>query len=145
MPIKLDFSGVTEEGLEPIAPGVYEANVYNVTNKIGKDSGKPYLEFEFSLPTEQNRRVWSNYSLTPQALWKLKSVLLKLGFDAKQLAGDFDLEPSEILGRKCRVKLKIEEYQGKPNNTVDDVLEVEFEEASDAVGRGVAKKKNKVF
>ena len=122
MPIQIDFTGVTDEGFEVLEPGIYDANLYNIKQEVGKESGKPYLSFEFVLPTQNKRHLWSNFSLQPQALWRLKQVLVVLGVPAEQLVGSLAFEPSDLLGKAVRLRVTIEDYQGRSQNAVADIL-----------------------
>src|SRR5690348_7084308 len=105
------MSQADERGdFEPLEPGAYECTVFNIEQKVGKDSGKPYLEFTFKLK-DNDRRIWSNYSLQPQAIWGLKQMLVNaFGFDPEKLSGsDVEFEPKDLLGRECTVVVSVGE------------------------------------
>ena len=121
MAIKLDFSNTGDSTFEPLPAGLYPATVFDIKQKVGKDSGQPYLEFTFALSDQNGRRAWSNYSLQPAALWKLKSTLLALGVPAKSLEGNFELDPKDLLGRECVLELIVDSWQGKATNSVNEV------------------------
>lgn len=107
---------------EPMPAGEYEGLIKSVEVKHGKTSGKPYLSvcLELTEADVSGRRAYSNYSLQPQALWKLKELLLELGWDEAQLEAELDLEPAELMGTPVTVEL------GDPtgNSTWNEVVSV---------------------
>src|SRR5688572_7704264 len=120
MPIRINFEGVTDGNFQPFEVGrPVEATVFNITSKVGKDSNKPYLEFEFQLMSG-NRKAWRNYSLQPNALWALKQLLVDLGVDPEDLVGDFEFEPNDVLGKSVELYFGPErEYNGRKTQDVD--------------------------
>ena len=123
MPIRMDFTDVGSGNFEPFPVGeAVPATIYNITQKTGKDSGNPYLEFEFKV-SGGNRKAWRNYSLQPNALWALKTTLVDLGYDKESLEAEFDLEPKELLGMDVELYFGPErEYNGRKTQDVDKVL-----------------------
>jgi len=125
MPIKVDFSkaGEGDSDFTPLPAGEYNATVFEINSKIGKDSGQPYLEWIYQVTSEGyvNRRLWQIFSLQPQALWNLKSHLLALGLSEEVLAGEFDFEPRMFLGKPVELIVSLSTYQGKPGNDVESV------------------------
>ena len=122
MPIRVDFTGVETGGdFELLPEGMYPATVFEIKEKVAKESGKPMLEFTFKLVNQNNRRMWANYSLQPSALWKLKSTLLALGIPPKKLEGELEFEPQDLLGRECILEVTIGTWNGKQSNEVKDV------------------------
>lgn len=99
MPIKLNFEGVTTEGFAPWPENTdIPFTIFNITQEKGKDSGAPYLKFEFK-QVGGNRKAWRNFSLQPGALWALKKLLVELDYDEDALEADFEFEPADVLGR----------------------------------------------
>ena len=131
MAIKLDFSDV-DTGFGPLEPGTYMGSVAKITQEIGKNSGKPYLAVVIKLHTtegvEEGRQVFTNLSLQPKALWRLKRLLVRLGFDEKELAGELNFEEGELIGREVTVILGPPD-QGYSNNRVIDVFGPDYEGA----------------
>ena len=122
MPIKLNFEGVTTTGFQPWpVKEPIEFTIFNISLEKGKESGEPYLKFEFK-HTESNRKAWRNFSLQPGALWALKKLLVDLGVEQEELEGDFEFEPKDILGKTVTLKFGPErEYMGKMSQEVISV------------------------
>jgi hypothetical protein len=121
MVIKLDFSNVQTFG--PRDPGNYPATISKIEQKVGKDSGKPYLEFEFNV--EAGGKAWRNYSLQDNAIWAIKSLLISLGVPEEKLNKSFSLEPRELVGKQVVLVIATREYNGRQSDEVTDVLSPE--------------------
>lgn len=122
MGIRVDFTNVGG-GFEPIPEGTYDATVFEVEQKVGQNSGKPYLNWQFKIQGGEHdgRRAFYMTSLSPNALWKLKQNLSELGFSKEQLAGEFDLDLTELIGLECSIVIGHEEYQGEMRDRVLDI------------------------
>lgn len=109
--INVDLSGV-EVARKAIPEGTYEVVVNEVTQKDSRD-GNPMIAFEFEVSegTHKGAKLYENCSLQPQALFKLKSVLLALGMDIPNKA--FDLNLRDLIGLTCEVEVGHETYEGK--------------------------------
>jgi hypothetical protein len=123
MSIRVDFTNV-ENKFETIPEGNYEAVVFEVEQKVGKSSGKPYLNWQLKIQGGEydGRRLFYMTSLSPNALWKLKENLAALGYTDEELAGDFELDTTDLLGRECVAIVKHEEYQGVARDKVDNII-----------------------
>jgi len=119
MPITIDWSQSEGSDYSPVEPGEYEAVITGVkmSDKAGP-SGYHYIEIEFQ-GQEPKRKYWSNYSLSPKALWRLRQVLVALGIEVED--GPMELEPEEIIGKDCLLEITIESYNGKETNRVGEV------------------------
>ena len=109
--VNVDLSGV-EASRKAIPEGTYEVVVNEVTQKDSRD-GNPMIAFEFEVTEGANKgaKLYENCSLQPQALFKLKSVLLALGMDIPNKA--FDLNLRDLVGLTCEVEVGHEVYEGK--------------------------------
>ena len=136
MPIKLDFSATQDNDFSPLDAGTYDATIFTIEQKLGRESKQPYLEFTYQLSDGSNRRLWQNFSLQPQALWKLKQHLVALGQDPEKLAGEFEFDPRKLLGTAVAVSVVTSTWQGSPSN---DVTEVQL------ASTGKGKKKARAF
>lgn len=115
----LDFTGVSS-GFEVLPEGIYEGEVKKVELKTNKAGDGQYLNFEWEVIDEEGKakKVWDIASLKPQALWKLKSVLDAFGMQAD---GSVELEPEDFVGQQAQLKLKIDTYQGKEKNVIEEI------------------------
>ena len=126
--VNVDLSGV-ETSRKTIPEGRYPLVVDNVTQKNSRE-GNPMIAFEFSVAEgkHQGSKLYENCSLQPQALFKLKSVLIALGMDIPNKA--FDLDLKDLIGLTCEAEIGHETYEGKkkarileyldPNDSEDD-------------------------
>lgn len=133
MGIRVDFTDV-KSGFEPIPEGKYDATVFEVEQKVGNNSGKPYLNWQLKIQGGEfdGRRVFYMTSLSPNALWKLKANLNALGYSKEELEGDFDLDTTDVVGKSCTVVITHEEYNGEVRDRVADLLEAGGAESGDA-------------
>jgi len=124
-PITLDFDGVEDRGdFSPLPSGTYDCTIFSIdASKVGRDSKQPYAEFVYKVQEGEykGRQLWQNFSFQKQALWGLKRLLVKLGYDPEKLSGKFEFEPRELLGRRVFVTVSESTYNGKPSNDVTDV------------------------
>lgn len=109
--VNIDLSEV-ETSRKAIPEGTYEVVVNSVEQKKSRE-GNPMISFEFEVAEGKHKgaKLFENCSLQPQALFKLKSVLLALGFDIPDEA--FDLDLKELIGLTCEVEVGHEVYEGK--------------------------------
>ena len=109
--VNVDLSGV-ETSRKAIPEGTYEVVVNEATQKNSRD-GNPMIAFEFEVTegAHKGAKLYENCSLQPQALFKLKSVLLALGMDIPNKA--FDLNLRDLVGLTCEVEVGHEVYEGK--------------------------------
>lgn len=142
--IKVDFTGV-EAGqagkLLPEGPTVFE--VEDISQEVGEESEQPYLAVTLKVVEgEENAgtKAWDNFSLQPQALWKLRGFLDALGVETED--GPMDIDPDEILGLVVIGDVVHEEYRGKPKHRIAGYSPAE-EEAEPEPKKGGAKKKVK--
>ena len=109
--VNVDLSGV-ETSRKTIPEGVYTLVVDSATQKSSQ-GGNPMIAFEFSVAEGkyQGSKLYENCSLQPQALFKLKSVLIALGLEIPNKA--FDLDLKDLIGLTCEVEVGHEVYEGK--------------------------------
>ncbi len=109
--VNVDLSGV-EVSRKAIPEGTYEVVVNEATQKNSRD-GNPMIAFEFEVAegAHKGAKLYENCSLQPQALFKLKSVLLALGMNIPNKA--FDLNLRDLVGLTCEVEVGHEVYEGK--------------------------------
>lgn len=109
--VNIDLSGV-EVSKKVIPEGTYLVVVNEA--KMGKSKeDKPKVSFEFEVSKGPNKgfKLFENCSLQPQALFKLKSLLMALGVDIPD--GAFDLNLKDLIGLTCEVEVGHEVYEGK--------------------------------
>lgn len=109
--VNVDLSGV-ETSRRTIPEGTYSLVVNQVEQKTSRE-GNPMISFEFEVSEGPHKgaKLFENCSLQPQALFKLKSVLLALGMEIPNKA--FDLNLKDLIGLECEVEVGHETYEGK--------------------------------
>ena len=109
--VNVDLSGV-ETSRKTIPEGTYTLVVDSATQK-NSQGGNPMISFEFSVAEGkyQGSKLYENCSLQPQALFKLKSVLIALGMEIPNKA--FDLDLKDLIGLTCEAEVGHEVYEGK--------------------------------
>lgn len=137
--VNVDLSGV-EASRKTIPEGVYTLVVDSATQKSSQ-GGNPMIVFEFSVAEGkyQGSKLYENCSLQPQALFKLKSVLIALGMNIPNKA--FDLDLKDLIGMTCEAEVGHETYEGKkkarileyidPNDSDSDEDDSEDEDEDD--------------
>jgi len=122
MTLKIDFTGVEVGDFEPIPTGVYEVNVFEAEVKESQ-TGNKYIAWKLKVAEGdyKDRMLFFNTSLVPNALWKLKQTLLALAPDLN-LDGMVDFEIKDFIGAPCKAIVKLETYNGKEVNKVDELL-----------------------
>jgi len=126
--IAVNLEGVSTE-YQARERGSYEARCTDVEPRVGQTSGQPYLNVEFTLIGEgQSGKVWNSYSLQPQAIWRLKGDMIKMGVDAGDL--ETQLTVNELIdymvNKDVILNLDVEHYndrdgQPKTRNKVASV------------------------
>lgn len=112
------------EGKRPLAPeGEHLVKVVNVEQREGQNA--PYFAWEFEIASGKyaGAKVWNNTSLAPQALWNLRGTLEALGIDIPDDDTDIDLD--DLVGKECIVVIQHEDYDGKKQARVQDILPAE--------------------
>jgi len=120
--LSVDFTNVTS-GFEKIEPGNYLARVEKIESKMSQ-AGKPYLNWMFKIQggDYDGRTAFFMTSLAPNALWKLKQVLIAaFDKDEEDLKGQFELDTDELIGEECTLIIGEEEYNGEMRDRVLDV------------------------
>lgn len=128
MPIKVNFTGVQlNSGFEPWPVNTpIPFTIFKITEAQSK-AGNDKLVFEFQ-QVGTKRKTWDDYSLLPQALFKLKRLLVSLGYDGESLEGNFDFEPNDILGREVLITFGPEhDVPGSANKKQDLIKTVASE------------------
>jgi hypothetical protein len=130
----LDFAGVKSGGTIP--DGRYKAKIIEVSQEEGQDSGEPYMSLTWEITSEKRngREVrFDNYSLQPQALWRVKSLLEAMEVEVPD--GEHEVDWDEMVSdeAECIIELTGEKnsegktyarvtghYPLEDGNTVDD-------------------------
>jgi hypothetical protein len=105
--ISVDFTGVKSGGAT-IPDGRYTAKVTAVEQKEGKESGEPYIELTWEITSKKcnGREVkFDNYSLQPQALWRLKGMLEAMEIEVPD--GEQDVDFGELISEETECIIEV--------------------------------------
>jgi hypothetical protein len=109
MGFKVDFSSTEVRDFEPLPSGKYHVAVTDGDLKESgpkaKNPGSEYISWEFTVQDGEyeNRKLWTNASLLPQALFTLKGLLAATGFDVD---GELDFDIDDVIGAECIVTVR---------------------------------------
>jgi hypothetical protein len=123
--LRIDFSNV-ESGVK-CPDGQFKAEVKEVTQETSDNSGSDYLKVK--LETEEGKTLYTNLSLQPQALWKMRDFLEAAGQEIPKKAMDLDLD--DLVGLELGVIVENETYQGKRRPNVVGFLEADEVDSSE--------------
>jgi hypothetical protein len=125
--IKVDFSGV--EGRIALPEGDYRLIVCEVSQDTS-ENGNAYLKWKFKTIHEtealNDRTLYYNTSLQPQALWNLRNLLDTLGIEVPD--GPLDIDLKELVDCEMMGLIENETYNGKKQSKIVDFMPCDEEE-----------------
>lgn len=104
------LDGVSPAGdFTPLEPGWYNVRVENAEETVAS-TGTPGVKLEFSVIDGEfaGRKVFDRMWISPAALGFVVQKLQAMQYPIP--AGEFDLEPIELIGRRCAVKVETRIY-----------------------------------
>lgn len=120
--LNIDFSSVPSR--EPLEEGTYLLSISEAEEKLSSTQN-PMISLTFDVlstedgtPIDGQRKLWDNYSLQAQALFKLKDLFQALGIDTSALV---EMDVSELVGQQVRAKVVQETYNGELRNRIKKV------------------------
>lgn len=123
MALNLDFSSVPSR--EPLEEGMYLLQIAEAQEKISS-TGNPMISVTYDVISTHEgeevpggRKIWDNYSLQAQALFKLKELLSALGIDT---AAVVEMEVSDLVGQQVMAKVIQEPYNGELRNRIKKIV-----------------------
>jgi hypothetical protein len=136
----LDFTNIATS-FQPKEPGDYPAIITAAEPRIAQQSGNPMIVVEFSFTGEATGKIWQNYVLIPNSLWRLKKDALTIGCDPELFGGVASKEQiiSELINRPCVLTLDIENYTTRDGEEASRNV-IKRVSAPDALGARKSKK-----
>lgn len=125
--VKLDFTGV--ESFQKASEGQHVAKIVSaeeVVASTGSDMLK--IAFEVTTGTDKGCRVYENYVLAENSLWKLKGLLNALGVKAD---GKVVIDLDKLIGKTCIIEVVHEEYNGVMRAKIADYKNLATAEDND--------------
>lgn len=121
MLIKFDSIQKAEENNKSYEPGVYQVRIIKVEDKVGQNSGNPYLRVTFETVGEKVFEIKNNYFSTEKSLSILLNLLSAIGLYEKGTSTeDLNIDNNDLLG--CNLKLEL--VLGEENENGKRYLEV---------------------
>lgn len=124
--IKVDFTGVQAGGGRVLLPeGPMKFEVEEVTLETSEKSGSQYLAAKLRVfdGKYEGKYAYDNWSLQPQALFKLRGVMEAGGLEVED--GEMEIDPDELIGLIVVGDVVHEEYKGKPQTRIAGYSSVE--------------------
>lgn len=123
--MNIDFSSVPNR--EPLEEGTYLLTIAKAEEKLSS-TGNPMIALEYDVSAtadgevvEGGRKLWDNYSLQAQALFKLKDLFNALGMDTSAVV---DIDIADLVGQQVMAKVIQETYNGELRNRVKKLYPV---------------------
>lgn len=122
--VSVDFTGVEAGGGggRLLPEDTYQFELVEIEEEEGKDSGEPYLAAVFQV-TEgdyEGTKAFDNFSLQPQALWKLRSFLESAGYATED--GPMDIPYEDMIGLVGTADIIHEDYKNKTKHRINSWL-----------------------
>lgn len=100
---------------ELLPEGIYRAQIWAIDERLGEQSQQPYMAFDFRIE-QSPRHLFDNFSLQPQALWRLKRLFETLGLPSK---GTLDIDwDNEVVGLRVQLVVEHKESRGKMREAI---------------------------
>jgi hypothetical protein len=123
----IDLGNIEEAKFELIPKGFYDAEIDTFDFGTSENSGAPMFTATFQLTKEgfEKVKLRSYFSFSPKALPYTKASLNRFArdifgngaFDAQKIS-----DSGVMLGRKVRLKVKHQDYEGDKRAAIDQVL-----------------------
>lgn len=109
----LDFTKISEEEVtyEVLPEGSYTVTVDKVEEKRSERTGNLYWSIQYK--TDDDAIIFDNLVFTDKTLNRVKKLFHLLGLD---VSGEFNYEPSDLVGRGMVASVLIEEYTDRNGN-----------------------------
>lgn len=114
--VKLDFTGV--ESFQRPSEGQHVAKIVSAELKQSQGGNDMIVvAFEVTKGQDKGARVFENYPLSENALWKLKGMLQAIGMKCD---GKVQLDLDKLIGKICIVEVIDDEYNGQVRSRVQE-------------------------
>lgn len=114
--VKLDFTGV--ESFQRPSEGQHVVKIVSAELKQSQGGNDMIVvAFEVTKGQDKSARVFENYPLSENALWKLKGMLQAIGMKCD---GKVQLDLDKLIGKICIVEVIDDEYNGQVRSRVQE-------------------------
>ena len=118
--VTVNFAEVPDSDFSAIPPGKYHVKItggeMRETGPNSKNPGAQYINWELTVQEgeQENRKLWTNTSLLPHALFSLKGLLLAAGVvEADAARESLDFEIADLVSKSVVVTVGAREFQGE--------------------------------
>lgn len=104
-------------------PGEYQIKVIDAREAMSK-AGNEMIEITFRILHDdgtEGGKMYENLVFMEKTKWRVDQFVAACGKHPGE-GKDFDLYPALMFGWTCRARIKIESYNGKDRNKVDEYL-----------------------
>jgi hypothetical protein len=98
-----------------VEPGEYTIEIINAEESISK-KGNPMIELKLRIQPS-GTICFDNLVFAETAFWKIDTFRLATG-EVITPDEEVDIEPDDLIGRTARVRLLVDEYNGRKRNKV---------------------------
>lgn len=125
--LSVNFEGVEAGGGSAIPDGTYSFEIVSIEEKESSE-GNPYLSAKMKITEGKHKgaTAYDNFSLQPQALWKLRTLLEVLGYEVPE--GEMEIEIEDLVGEKFDGVITNEKYEGKNRPRITQFISLGTEE-----------------
>jgi len=129
MPLVIDLTGVSTQGRPPLEADDYPAVITKADIHDSKSSGEPTLYLSLSVGDEGRNMPWTT-SLQDQSLWRVKRLLVTLGFELPE--GEFEFDETDLVGVDVMARVTQEQHYRDKKRKTNRIVEILNEDGSEA-------------
>lgn len=141
--VTVNFADTGDLEFGAIPSGKYHAKItggeMREAGPNSKNPGSQYVNWEFTIQqgSFEDRKVWTNTSLLPQALFGLKALLLASGrYTKEQLAEELTFDIDTLVSSDVVITVGQREYNGDVRNEVKRYAPYDAETFSTSASSG---------
>jgi Protein of unknown function (DUF669) len=123
----VDLGGINEAKFEAVPKGLYEGEIDSAEYGLSQNSGNPMITLQVAITEGQysGRKHYTFWSFSQKALPFTKAAINRIAPDLIA-AGKFSpqrvCDEGMLLGRKCRIRITHEEYNGEMRSRIGQLL-----------------------
>lgn len=131
--VSVDFEGV--ESYTLVEEGDHTVKAIEVSKEPGNEHDYLAWQFEITGGQFKGKKLYTNTSLSPNALWNLRGLLEAMGVDVPD--GKLELNLDKICedGEEFKVTVEHERYEGKTRARITDYIKLTGDDGEDGDGK----------
>ena len=131
--IPYDVTGIETRSGEHAKPGTYTVEIVEAEQRTEKNDGSPANDIRIRLDYTDDdfMPLFTYIGLSGASGWKLKELVKAVGLPEKG-----NLQPAKLVGKKLRVKVVADQYEGNYTARAGTLLPLKGGEDEDADGEG---------